>query len=228
MEYDVFAKYYDLLYQKKDYKKEVDFLLNFIKKNDQVLDIGCGTGMHASLLEENNMYVDGLDLNKNMLDIAKKRLHGNCYNQNVLDMKLDKRYDAVISMFAVLNHLKSIDELYKSFLNIKKVLKSKGYLLIDLHNPQNSGKKIDEYGNVTRIMEWHFDKENKMEKSNITFIVNGLEYKDSHTFRIFSIGEVKDVAIRAGFNIIGIFENYEIKKEGVSTSKNLQFLLQVK
>ena len=31
MEYKEFAKYYDIFYQKKDYEKEVGFLMNFIK-----------------------------------------------------------------------------------------------------------------------------------------------------------------------------------------------------
>ena len=52
MEYKEFAKYYDKFYQNKDYQKEVNFLKNFINKTDKIIDIGCGTGVHASLLEK--------------------------------------------------------------------------------------------------------------------------------------------------------------------------------
>ena len=47
MEYKEFAKYYDKFYSKKDYQKEVLFLKNFINKEDKIIDIGCGTGMHG-------------------------------------------------------------------------------------------------------------------------------------------------------------------------------------
>lgn len=104
MEYKKFAKYYDLFYQKKNYQKEVEFLCNFITKEDQVIDIGCGTGIHASLLANKEINIEGLDLNKEMLEIAKTRLSSKLYLQNILDMHLDKKYNVIISMFAVLNH----------------------------------------------------------------------------------------------------------------------------
>ena len=69
MEYKEFAKYYDKFYQNKNYKKETEFLKNFINANDKILDVGCGTGIHAALLTDNGFEVDGLDLNKEMLEI---------------------------------------------------------------------------------------------------------------------------------------------------------------
>lgn len=111
MEYKEFAKYYDRFYKNKDYEKEVGFLMSFIKEGDEIIDIGCGTGIHASLISQKGFYVDCLDLNNEMLEVAKTRLKSNFYSQNILDINIDKKYDVIISMFAVLNHLKSVDEL---------------------------------------------------------------------------------------------------------------------
>ena len=88
MEYKEFAKYYDKFYQNKDYVKEVNFLMNFINPKDRVIDIGCGTGIHASLLSQKGLKVDGLDMSKEMLDITKTRLNSKLYLQNILDIKL--------------------------------------------------------------------------------------------------------------------------------------------
>lgn len=74
MEYKEFAKYYDRFYKNKDYEKEVGFLMNFIKEGDEIIDIGCGTGIHASLISQKGFYVDCLDLNDEMLEVAKTRL----------------------------------------------------------------------------------------------------------------------------------------------------------
>ena len=79
--------------------------------------------MHASLLQQNGFKVDGLDLNKEMLDIAKTRVHSNLYLQNILDLNINKKYNVIISMFAVLNHLKDTQELEKALLNLKNILK---------------------------------------------------------------------------------------------------------
>ena len=159
MEYKQFAKYYDMFYQKKDYQKEVEFLSNFIKNQDDVIDIGCGTGIHASLLTQKGANVDGLDLNKEMLDIAKTRLKTNLYLQNILELQINKKYNVIISMFAVLNHLKNKKELEKCFANFQKILKPNGKIIIDLHNPQTSGTKTDSFNNMKRTMKWEFDQE---------------------------------------------------------------------
>lgn len=224
MEYKAFAKYYDLFYQKKDYKKEVNFLENFINEKDVILDVGCGTGVHASILGEKHE-IDGLDLNKEMLKIAKKRINGTLYNQDILDININKKYDVIISMFAVINHLNNTDELVKAFQNLKDLLKPNGVIIIDLHNPQASGSKIDKYDGLERTMTWNYDNIKRIEYSDITFKINDVIYHDQHVFKIFTINEMKECAKKVGLSVIGVYANYDITKKGTKESKNLQFII---
>ena len=227
MEYKEFAKYYDKFYQNKNYKKETEFLKNFINANDKILDVGCGSGIHAVLLTDNGFEVDGLDLNKEMLEIAKTRLKTNLYWQNILEIDISKKYNMIISMFAVFNHLKDTDELMRGLMNLKQLLHDGGKIIIDLHNPQSSGSKIDTYDNMTRVMKWNYDRSLKIEKSDIIFEIDGIKYTDTHTFRIFTIDEMKKCCERVGLKVVNVYENYDINKEGTSTSKNLQFLITI-
>ena len=227
MEYKEFAKYYDKFYQNKNYKKETEFLKNFINANDKILDVGCGTGIHAALLTDNGFEVDGLDLNKEMLEIAKTRLKTNLYWQNILEIDISKKYNMIISMFAVFNHLKDTDELMRGLMNLKQLLHDGGKIIIDLHNPQSSGSKIDTYDNMTRVMKWNYGRSLKIEKSDIIFEIDGIKYTDTHTFRIFTIDELKECCERVGLKVVNVYENYDINKEGTSTSKNLQFLITI-
>ena len=227
MEYKEFAKYYDKFYQNKNYKKETEFLNNFINANDKILDVGCGTGIHAALLTDNGFEVDGLDLNKEMLEIAKTRLKTNLYWQNILEIDISKKYNMIISMFAVFNHLKDTDELMQGLMNLKQLLHDDGKIIIDLHNPQSSGSKIDTYDNMTRVMKWNYDRSLKIEKSDIIFEIDGIKYTDTHTFRIFTIDEMKECCERVGLKVVNVYENYDINKEGTSASKNLQFLITI-
>lgn len=226
MEYQEFAKYYDIFYQNKNYQKEVNFLLNFIKENDYILDVGCGTGNHAEFLQKHNK-IDGIDLNKEMLDIAKNKLKGNLYNYNILDININQKYDVIISMFAVINHLKDTKDLENAFTNLKNILNNDGTIIIDLHNPKSSGEKIDEFNNIKRKMKWEFNKKLKIEKTTITFEINNKVYKDKHIFKIFTINEVKEACERVGLKVINVYENYDIKKLGNEDSKNLQFVIKL-
>lgn len=224
MEYTEFAKYYDKFYQKKDYLSEVNFLRELIPSGSNILDLGCGTGRHGSLLEEMGYTVDGLDSSYEMLEVAKERIHGEIYQQNILDINIDKKYCSIISMFAVFNHLKNLEELEIAFRNVSSLLSSNGIFILDLHNPQDSGKKIDKYLDMERIMEWDFDRENRIEKTDITYIVDDITYKDSHVFRIFTIREILECSKRVGLIVDGIYEDYQVMRSGSEKSKNLQFV----
>ena len=124
-----------------------------------------------------------------------------------------------------LPNLKNIDELEKCLVNLKKILKPSGKIIIDLHNPQDSGKKVDSYNNMKRTMIWNYDKETKIEKSSIIFEVNDKTYNDTHIFRIFSIEKIKNICLKLGLKVEKVYENYDILKEGNIFSKNLQFII---
>lgn len=70
------AAYYDALYQFKDYSQAVQMMHRLIQEvrpgSNSLLDVGCGTGKHIEHLKE-HYTVEGLDLNKELLDIARER-----------------------------------------------------------------------------------------------------------------------------------------------------------
>ncbi|MCI8575079.1 MAG: hypothetical protein HFI09_01270 [Bacilli bacterium] len=113
----------------------------------------------------------------------------------------------------------------KCFSNFQKILNPDGKIIIDLHNPQNSGSKTDTYNNFKRTMKWNLDSKKKTETSEIIYEINGEKFIDNHVFHIFSIEDIKECAFKAGLQVLEIFENYELDKKGNALSKNLQFLI---
>lgn len=223
LEYSDFAKYYDLFYQNKDYNKEVDFLNFLIKNKKTVLDLGCGTGIHMQILENECYQVDGLDLSDNMLSIARSRVKGSLYQANILDFKLNKKYDAIISMFAVFNHLNSYEEFEQGLLNAYQHLNDLGILIIDLHNGRESGEKINIKENYQRIMKWHFDSNNFKEYTDITYVIDNKEYHTTHTFMIYEIDKIKKILDKNNLEY-KILENYTFK-EASDNSKNIEIII---
>lgn len=78
MVFDEYADYRDLLYQDKDYDGEAKYINELIKKyyskSRSILDLGCGTGMHASLLAQMHYEkVHGVDMSSKMLEKAYER-----------------------------------------------------------------------------------------------------------------------------------------------------------
>ena len=219
---------YDKFYMKKDYLKEVTFLKRFIRDNDyKILDAGCGSGNHSKILNDLGFDIEGFDISCEMVEIAKNKVEGNFFVSDLLEVKLEQKYDLIISFFAVFNHLKNYKEFEKSLFNLKKGLNEKGTIIIDLHNPQKNGKKIDKVDNATRIMKWKKCNLLNREYSKITYIVDGIKYKTAHKFKIYKIEKLRKIAIKLGFNNVVFCENYTLDKEANEKSKNIQMIVSI-
>ena len=224
MEYQEMAKYYDLFYKKKNYDKESTFLENLINKRKTILDVGCGTGLHIHYLEEKNYQVEGLDLNEGMLEVAKTRVKGLLYQGNLLDFQPKKKYDAIISMFAVFNHLNNEQELEKAILHWYKYLNEKGILIIDLHNGRKSGEKETTIDNCKRIMKWTFDNTTFKENTEITYVIDGKTYQDTHEFQIYKPKQIEEILKKYNLKY-QLYENYSLEK-ATDSSKNIEIVIE--
>jgi 2-polyprenyl-3-methyl-5-hydroxy-6-metoxy-1,4-benzoquinol methylase len=217
------AEYYDLFYAKKSYQNEVEFLTLLIGNRKNILDVGCGTGIHMKLLEDKNYLMDGLDLNQEMLEFARKKVKGDLYCANLLDFKIDKKYDAIISMFAVFNHLSSYEEFEKGITHLIQNLNDKGILIIDLHNGRKSGEKETIIKDFKRVMKWTFDANSFIETTNITYNINNKEYHDTHLFLIYKIKNITKILNKLHLKY-KLYENYTFNPAN-ETSKNIQIVI---
>ena len=121
-----FADCYDEMMSYVEYDEWVK-LLNFkIRKETKginVLEIGSGTGEISNRLNELGYKVKGIDISSEMVEISKfKYKNIEFSNENMLNLKDIREYDAVISVFDTINYLHSLDELNMAFINIYMVL----------------------------------------------------------------------------------------------------------
>lgn len=225
LEYTKMACFYDELYKNKNYKREVDFIENFLNsKENKILDAGCGTGNHAKILQDKGYNVCGFDLSPQMVEIANRKVNSDFKVGNLLSYSTGKNFDLIISFYAVFNHLKSYQEFSFALQNLLKQLNKKGTLIIDLHNPQSNGEKADEIKSIKRIMQWKINKLFKNEISKITYIVGNDKFVTKHIFKIFEIEKIKRICDNLNLNC-KFYENYEINSIATKNSKNIQVVI---
>lgn len=220
--YNHFADLYDAFYAVKDYHTEVNFLHNFLTENrvKTVLDIGCGTGMHMSILEKMGYHCSGMDINQEMLNVAKNKVKGKLTCANMHDFQFNETFDACISMFAVFNHNLHLEEARNTLKCMSDHVKKNGIVVIDLYNPQTDGKKNTRAGKVERVMEWKYKPGEEFCLTNLKFIKEGLCTESQFPLKIFKISELDQLFEELNFRDIQYFENYTLNP-GYATSKNL-------
>ncbi|NHK32347.1 MAG: class I SAM-dependent methyltransferase [Asgard group archaeon] len=134
--YRKLAKYYDKIYHWKDYKKEVDdinkIIIEFKKsKGNSLLDVGCGTGSHIQFFK-NDFKCTGLDLNEDILEIARKKLPKTDFVQSdMAEMNLGKKFDIIVCLFSSIGYLLTEEKLLKAIKKFSEHLYPGGIVLIE-------------------------------------------------------------------------------------------------
>lgn len=131
-------KYYDEIYSAldKDYAVEAQKIHEFIQKykntdGNALLDVACGTGKHAGFLSEHYKVV-GLDLNANMLKVARKNNPEIRFLQgDMRDFEIKRQFDAITCLFSAIGYMKTRSNLQKAVRNMSRHLLPGGVLLIE-------------------------------------------------------------------------------------------------
>ena len=103
--FDRSAHVYDLLYAFKDYEAEARDLVALIRERSpaatSLLDVACGTGRHLDLLRAAFPDLAGVDLQPEMLAVARERLPGvELAQADMRTFDLGRRFDVVTCLFS--------------------------------------------------------------------------------------------------------------------------------
>ena len=138
-----YARYYNLLYQDKNYAEEAIFILNILKKYHNnpktLLYLGCGTGRHGFELVKLGLVVDGVDMSETMLKMGMensdiKNILGNglnLHNGDVRKVRLGKNFDVVTSLFHVMSYQNTDEDVLALLETANKHLDDNGVFLFD-------------------------------------------------------------------------------------------------
>ncbi len=232
-----YAKYYNLFYRDKDYAKEVDYVDSLIKKyaknkKKSILDVGCGTGIHALLFRRKGYRVVGIDKSTEMVNIAKSSVTENdnieFYTRDSTEFNLDRKFDIIVSLFHVISYHTTNKALYRCFRNIYKHLNKGGVFIFDFwygpavltQKPKVKVKKI--WGRDTKITRTAIPRININENTvdiNYEIIIKSKgneileKIKEKHRMRYFFLPELNFMLGQAGFKVIKSLEWMSFKED---------------
>ena len=130
----MFAKIYDLLMSDIDYHELLNLIKPYIRKEDLILDAGCGSGYFLKELLEEDFYAIGIDHDDEMLAIADERLKSAhlkaaLYHHDLRD-PLAAKVDVIVSFFDVFNYFKGVKKVIK---HLHQALYDEGRLIFDVY-----------------------------------------------------------------------------------------------
>jgi alkylated DNA repair protein alkB family protein 8 len=170
-----------------------EFLENIHSKNENSLiyDLGCGNGRNMNF---KNLKFIGIDNCENFINICKSK-NLNVIKSEITNTQLPSNSADAIICIAVIHHLVSEENRLRALLEIKRVIKSGGKILLSvwsINQPKKTRRNFKSYGN--NIVLWN-------------------NYGESYEryYYIFKIDELKSLIKKAGLYILN--HNYDCGNE---------------
>lgn len=112
-------------------------ILQQLSPGAAILDLCCGDGRLAQVLDWNGFRVMGVDGSERMLEYARERCPGLRFvAADARTFELDCKFDAVISTFDALNHVMSPDDFAQVCRRVHETLQPAGYFAFDLNREE--------------------------------------------------------------------------------------------
>jgi len=239
-----YSRYYNLLYQDKDYVAEAAYVNGLIRKHlpaaASLLDLGCGTGKHCLLLAEMGYEVTGVDMSKEMLSVAASTIASlnpppaaiDFHQGDIRSIRLGRKYDVVTSLFHVMSYQTGNEDLQGALDTARAHLKPGGIFIFDCwygpgvltDRPVVRIKRLEDAEiALTRIVEPVMYPNLNLVELNYHILAQGKEggaveeVKETHRMRYLFRPEMEFFLQKSGMSIVEASEWMTGREPGFDT-----------
>ena len=191
-----------------------------LTKGSSVLDAGCGPGRISVELAAKGLDVTGVDIIQSELDAAKDSADAEgvkleLINCDLRSFKSQKKFDCAINLYTSFGYCDTIEEDFQILKNIADSLRDNGFFILECTSRETAilyftDVEWFERSGLTVLTQFSVEGAWEGLRSKWT-IINRDGQRIEHEFvqRLYSAIELKRMMIRAGFNSVEIYGNYD-------------------
>ncbi len=216
--YERLAYYYEkLLEDDEAFSLWLEYIESYPAK--KVLELASGNGALANILKEKGYQILASDISKSMQNVAVKRYDLPYLILNMIDFKLDDKFDMILCVCDSINYLSDYEEMKRMFENVYEHLNEGGVFIFDMHHPQRLSEFKEEYieeGYIDDVAyQWTILADQMTDELLENFIFYEKEgiVMENHSQKVFAIDKVRDLLIASQFEV-KVYEDF-IKDEKV-------------
>lgn len=221
---DWFGEDYLRVYPHRDEaeaKRQVDFVERTLslKSSQQLLDLGCGSGRHASELSRRGYHVTCLDLSSVLLELAQKKYATQecCLRFVRADMRripFVEAFDAVLSFFTTFGYFKTDEENLMTLKSIHDALKPGAAFVQDYMNKDFTidnlvGRDERTQDGAEVIQQRRYNREDERIEKKITLKTNSQVREYFESVRLYTLAEMEEMLQKANLTLTATFGDFD-------------------
>jgi SAM-dependent methyltransferase len=227
------AELYDLFYADKPYREEADFVHRCLERHGQgsvrrLLELACGTGNHAFLLEKLGYEVIATDYSNDMLACARRKakereseMDFRQQDMRTLDVP-ERPFDAVICLFDAIGYVGTNEALMEVLRGVHRHLRPDGLFVFEFwhaaamlrhYEPVRIRRWSVPEGEVLRISETTLDYAKQL--GNVKYTVYEMRrdrtyscFQETQVNRFFLVQEMAGMLTSCGLQPVKWFAGF--------------------
>ncbi len=230
-----FAYLYDQLMADVPYDSWIDYVEQILEEfkvtPKRVLDLACGTGNTTLPWAKRGYEVIGLDQSETMLEIARMKAKSLKIDFVQGDMRrfiLPEQVDLAVSLYDSLNYLLEAQDIQYTLDAVCQALVPNGLFIFDMNTQYKLEQVEDDIffwegdcGDL--IWKQKYDKRDGIWSIELIGYVRGdngyVKFKELHREKAYPASKVEEMANRAGFEVLGVYEAYKLSEPSPVSSR---------
>ncbi len=240
-QYELFSKFYDKVQKYSKYSEWKAFIEEIWRQQgvipNSLLDLACGTCNNARLYAKDGIRVTGIDLSKNMLNIAEEKIKKHqldikLFNQSFYNIVLADKFDSAICLDFSTAHILRREE-FICFLNeVYQQLNIEGIFIFDVKPRIDYERKFAKCSEFTKVNGLKYKWIIKFDEQDHSLVyvtllakIKEREFQEQNLIKTYTLEELKEIIAQTNFELIGAYDNYQFT-EPKEDSKFWVFALQ--
>ncbi len=225
--YTMLAAGYDVVMEHVDYDAWAEYVHGLLRRfapgTRTILELGCGTGSLAGVLQSLGEYEYlATDRSVEMLAVAEAKADFEGSNvefavADFLDFSTDRSVDAVILLYDGINYVLEPDGIAQVFRGVRHSLKVGGLFIFDLSTPANSVNNAGWFEDEGEADAFRFrrssvyDPDTRVHVTTLEMAIESESFREVHHERAYAVEDIRPLLEEAGFQVEAVLDGFTMK-----------------
>ena len=207
-----------------DYVMWAEYVFELLQRHhpaaDDILELGCGTGSLALVLQPTGGYrYHASDFSEEMLAIARRkarfeRLPISFERMDFRAVPSEPQYDAILLLYDGINYIIEPAEVTKVLRSAYRAVRPGGVFIFDQSTPANSRNHSDRFDDSGRDGAFHFlrtsryDEDTRLHTTLFRLGIDGKTHTETHVQRAYAQEEMEGLIAASPFSLEAGYEGF--------------------
>ncbi len=229
--YSQLAPIYDHVMRHVDYDRWADYIQSIFERfgatPKDILELACGTGVMACILDDRGYRMTGMDRSESMIAVARQKAQDGRRSiafqaGDMVDMPVSGSYDAVLCLYDSINYIMDEADIVAMMNGLRGVLNADGLFVFDVCTEINSRRyfhnQVDQEsnGDYSYVRRCVYVPESRVQVNEfqLTFHRGGKRYstRERHEQRIYPVARLAEICRQSGYSVLGAFDGFSFQE----------------